>query len=79
MNLSDLGEIALAWFRSANPTPEQEALAQERLNICNMCDEHVLVTRLQLHICDACGCPIHKKIFSPKAGPVACPKGKWIR
>lgn len=79
MNLTDLGTIAVAWYRAFNPTPEQEALAQERLTICNTCEYRIRSERFDWWTCDACGCPIHKKIFSPKPGIDACPKEKWPR
>lgn len=79
MKFSDLGEIAVAWYRFANPTPEQQDIAQERLNICESCESHVYVSTRRGYKCDVCGCPTHKKIFSPKPGPNACPKAKWSR
>jgi hypothetical protein len=33
MNIPDLKEIAVAWMRAANPTPDQQALADARLTI----------------------------------------------
>jgi len=31
MNIPDLKEIAVAWMRAANPTPDQQATADARL------------------------------------------------
>ena len=71
----DLKEVSVAWFRSFNPTPEQKATADERLAICEACPE-AKVNQLNIHYFGACGCPLNKKIFSPK-GPSACPQQKW--
>lgn len=79
MQFEDLGEIGIAWYRSVTPTPEQEEIAQERLNICETCDRREMSTIFHWWKCDACGCPLHKKIFSPKPGVDACPLSKWPR
>lgn len=73
-------EIVTAWVRAANPTPEQETLARERAVTCDTCEEKALVTRAKLEyfICGKCGCPLSKKIFSPK-GRDGCPLKKWVR
>lgn len=78
MKFSDLGEIALAWYRATNPTPEQQDLAIERLAICDTCEFKVPATGKGSYKCSACGCPLHKKIFSSR-GPNMCPKGKWAQ
>lgn len=79
MKLDDLGQIATAWYRASNPTPEQEQLAEERLAICSTCPERVRSHMFDWWKCNACGCPLHKKIFSPKPGIDACPKSLWPR
>lgn len=82
MKIPDLGEIAVAWYRATNPTPEQQAIADERLNICQSCEFMKPVGTIPLYNgykCTACGCPIHKKIFSSTPGPQACPHKKWPR
>lgn len=78
MTFSDLGDIAIAWRRAANPTPEQQALADERLAVCDTCEfkQRGFVFDYK---CGACGCPLHKKIFSSTIGSHACPKHKWAR
>lgn len=76
MNIPDIKEIAVAWIRAANPTPEQEVIALERMNICDECEHKHFAMFRRTFICDACGCPLQKKVFSPK-GPEACPKKKW--
>ena len=73
--MNKLKEIAVAWYRAANPTPEQKEIADKRLEICDTCPE-AKVNSVGIHYCGACGCPLNKKIFSP-AGPIACPKQKW--
>lgn len=77
MKFSQLGDIAIAWYRSIHPTPEQQDLAMQRLSVCESCDQLVSARSLEKdYRCGACGCPIHKKIFSPR-GPDKCPLGKW--
>lgn len=76
-SLADLGEIAVAWARSFNPTQEQQDLAKSRLKICGTCEFRVLgITNI--YKCGACGCPLHSKVFATP-GPNACPKRKWPR
>lgn len=70
-------EIFEAWVISMNPSPLQKELAQKRLNICKAC-EHKKETINGLKwstVCDACGCPLSKKVFSTLFNP--CPKQKW--
>lgn len=78
MNIPDLKEIALAWAHAANPTPEQKAIADARLEICDTCEFKEFVKLTRYYKCGACGCPLSKKVFSPK-GPEACPKRKWAK
>lgn len=68
-------EIAESWIIAKNPTESQLKLAEERLEICNGCDKKVTGIGGYLK-CDECGCPISKKIFSPKYD--ACPLHKWL-
>lgn len=77
MKFTELGEIAIAWYRAADPTPEQQLLALERLAVCESCVHCVKSNRFVGYKCDACGCPIHTKIFASSAQ--GCPKGKWNR
>ena len=76
MKIPDLLEIAMAWKRAANPTDEQQVIAEQRIEICNGCEHKKFQTLVRSYICDACGCPLNKKVYSPK-GPGACPKNKW--
>lgn len=76
MKIPDLQEIAVAWMRAANPTPEQQATAETRLAICDVCPQKAFKQLTRMYVCDACGCPLNKKVYSPK-GATACPLGKW--
>lgn len=77
MKIPNLLEIAVAWKRAANPTPEQQQVAEHRLSICDSCEHKQFRTITRTFVCDACGCPLSKKVYSPKPGPQACPEAKW--
>jgi len=77
MKVPDLLEIAIAWKRSFNPTPEQEEIGLERMAVCNTCEFKEFRELTKHYACGACGCPLARKIYSPKVG--ACPKKKWAR
>lgn len=77
MKIPDIAEIIVAWHRSRNPTEEQKAIAEQRARICDTCEHKKIIDATKTYICGGCGCPIIKKIYSPK-GPDACPKQKWI-
>jgi hypothetical protein len=70
-------EVAKAWIRASNPTPEQEAVALYRIKVCDECPSKKHITQFDSYVCGECGCPLNKKIFSPQPGPKACPLGKW--
>lgn len=76
MKIPDLLEIAVAWKRAANPTEEQQKNAEHRLSICDDCEHKTFSKLSRTFICGACGCPLSKKVYTPK-GPEACPKNKW--
>ena len=76
MKIPNFLEIAVAWKRAANPTDEQQLIAEHRLSICNECEHKTFSKLSRSFICGACGCPLNKKVYSPK-GPEACPKMKW--
>lgn len=76
MKIPDLLEIAVAWKRAAKPTPEQAAVADARLAVCATCAFRTYSEVIHTFTCSACGCPLNKKVFSPK-GPDACPEGRW--
>jgi hypothetical protein len=72
--MNKIKEIAISWWRAENPTKEQSVLAQNRLSVCMGCDsrrESVVFG----FVCGECGCPLGKKIFTPKMG--SCDLGKW--
>jgi hypothetical protein len=73
--MNKVSEIVRSWWIAANPTPEQSALAQKRIKICNECSyrEKSVVYGF---VCGECGCPLGKKIFSPVVKG-ACKIGKW--
>lgn len=73
--LDKVKEIAESWIIANNPSESQLKLAEERLNICEGC-EKMEKTILEYFKCSECGCPISKKIFSPKYD--ACPLHKWL-
>lgn len=68
-------EIAESWIIANNPSDAQLELAEARLDICKGCDKMVKGTLVEFK-CSECGCPIHKKIFSPRFD--ACPLHKWL-
>jgi hypothetical protein len=72
-----LVEIAKAWIAAANPTPEQQAIADYRISVCDQCPHKTQVKHLDMYTCGLCGCPLSKKIFSPLPGEQACPGKHW--
>jgi len=74
--MNKISEIFQAWVAAANPTPDQLTIAQHRLHICDGCEHKTHVTAINSFICGKCGCPLSKKVFSPR-GPEACPLAKW--
>jgi hypothetical protein len=75
--MNKLTEIAKSWIAAANPTSEQQQIAEDRISICDECPYKKYIKTLNVYICDECGCPLDKKIFSPLPGPEACPLSKW--
>jgi hypothetical protein len=73
----DFLEIINAWKIANNPTPQQQNLANLRFEVCDVCpSKKVITTSFKLAtVCGECGCPLAKKIFSPKPNP--CPLEKW--
>jgi hypothetical protein len=78
MSIPKILEIMQAWKTSYNPSDEQQALAEDRASICDGCEFKEFKKITRHFVCGACGCPIAKKIYSPR-GPEACPKNKWDR
>lgn len=76
----DIKEISEAWWNSYFATQEKKEIAKNRLEICQDCPSMTTVLqkmgkKLSVSLCGECGCPISKKIFSPKYN--ACPLKKW--
>ena len=76
MKIPNLLEIAVACKPAARPTLEQQQVAEHRLSICDGCEHQQFRQVTRMYVCDACGCPLSKKVYSPR-GPKACPEGKW--
>jgi hypothetical protein len=74
-----LVEIAKAWIAAANPTPEQQQIANSRIAICNTCPNKKPLEQFDTYVCGLCGCPLDKKIFSPLPGEQACPDKRWTK
>jgi hypothetical protein len=73
----DLKKIIKAWIVAANPSQSQKELGEKRMEICNGC-EHKRTISKKIGIgviCNECGCPLSKKIFTMKNN--ACPLNKW--
>jgi ribosomal protein L37E len=75
--MNKIAEIFKSWVTSINPSPEEQAIAQYRANVCDSCDRKEYVKAINSFICSSCGCPLSRKVFSPKPGPEACPLSKW--
>ena len=73
----DYKEIFDAWKISLKPTLKQEELALKRLSVCMECEfRKELKKGLKWSaLCNKCGCPLNKKVFSPNFNP--CPLKKW--
>ena len=74
--MNKLSEIFQAWVAAANPTPAQKLLAEQRTAVCDTCPHKFYAKPLDIYVCDLCGCPLNKKVFSP-AGKNACPGNRW--
>lgn len=70
----DISEIVKSWISANNPNEEEKELAYRRSLICNDCPSMVRSTIWKWK-CNECGCPISKKVFSPKKN--SCPLNKW--
>lgn len=74
--MNKISEIFQSWIIAANPTSEQKLIAEYRANICESCSSKSYIAAINTFICGECGCPLNKKVFSPK-GTNACPLSKW--
>jgi hypothetical protein len=72
--MNKIKDIAISWWRAANPTKKQSDIAEKRLEICMRCDSRKESIVFE-YVCGECGCPIGKKIFSDIKQP--CPLNKW--
>ena len=70
-------EIAKAWIAAANPTDEQQMIANHRARVCDTCPSKSYVKAIDTYVCGECGCPLSRKIFSHLPGKQACPLAKW--
>jgi hypothetical protein len=75
--MNKISEIFKSWVAATNPTSDQQAIAQYRANVCDSCEKKTHVVAINSFVCGACGCPLSKKVFSPKPGKEACPLAKW--
>lgn len=71
----DVVDIINSWIKSFDPNSKESELAESRLKICLDCEhKKSLIKNLEISVvCNQCGCPIKKKVFSSKT----CPIGKW--
>ena len=75
--MNKISEIFQAWVSAAKPSPEQKQIAEYRASVCDSCEHKTHVVAINSFVCGKCGCPLSKKVFSPKPGPQACPLAKW--
>jgi hypothetical protein len=68
-------EIIRSWFISINPTDEQVIKSIHRMDTCLECEHKKDSEIFSFSYCDKCGCPLRKKVFTPKED--GCPLGKW--
>lgn len=71
-------DIVKSWWIASSPTPEESIWGEKRFDICISCDmyKEVLKKKKWSAYCNACGCPLSKKIFSQTINP--CPLDKWM-
>jgi len=74
--VNKISEIFKSWATAANPTPEEQTIAQYRANVCDSCPNKKHNNVLNIYYCGLCGCPLSKLVFSPK-GKEACHGSKW--
>jgi len=74
--MNKISEIFQAWVSAANPTPEQQIIAEYRASVCDSCEHKTHIVAINSFVCGKCKCPLSKKVFSPKPGPKACPLAK---
>lgn len=77
--MNRLVEIFKSYVAAHSPTQDQFELAESRFKICEGCEHrggYIGVHEKRfIEKCNQCGCPLSKKVFSPKFN--ACPLSKW--
>jgi hypothetical protein len=68
-------EIAQSWVTALNPSEEKQAIADQRIAVCNDCPFRKYNDVGDFFFCGSCGCPLAGKIYSPVEK--SCPKGFW--
>ena len=68
-------EITKAWITALNPSEQQQAIADQRIAVCNDCEFRKYNEITDIYYCGDCGCPLKGKIYSPVEK--SCPKQKW--
>ena len=73
----DFKKILNAWITAHHPTEQQQLLANKRQEVCDVCPSKREITKkFKIGvICNECGCPLAKKIFSADFND--CPLKKW--
>ena len=51
-----LVEIAKAWIAAADPTPEQQKIADYRISVCEECPHKQYHQHIDMYTCGLCGC-----------------------
>ena len=65
-------EILSGWKNALIPDDAVDAIAKQRLDVCNTCEHKT--TMLGMDCCGLCHCPLLAKTKSPNS---KCPCGKW--
>lgn len=75
--MDNLFTIIEAWKIANKPTEKQSQLANLRAKICDSCPSKKFIIKEKewSAICDSCGCPLNKKVFTNAQNP--CPLKKW--
>ena len=68
-------EIAKSWITVMNPNEQQQAIAEQRIAVCNTCEFRKYNDVADFYYCGKCGCPLKGKTYSPVEK--SCPENKW--
>ncbi len=73
----DFKEIFDAWLSASRQTELTKSLANSRYDVCIKCEHRrpLIKNNKWSEICNKCGCPLNKKIFSKIYN--SCPLKKW--